>query len=157
MNGETFSLQCFCAREDKPYIMHFVRQPNGKYRCIESVKLGRRVNGPAAYVTSASTVRMDQIEGRLPCAWCGTGGINHCASHCGAFVCSGRKQGQLFICRDSCGARWVGTPLEVVEGETMQECLIAPIENAVSPKLHPASTALVRTQPQRAVSKSWWR
>ena len=157
MTEKAFSLTCYCAVRDEPYVMNFVRQSNGKYHCVESVKVVGKSSGQA-FVTSVNTIRVDQIEGRLPCAWCGSCGINHCAQNCGAFVCGGRKRGKAFICRDSCGATWEGIPLETVSGETVQECLLSPVpQNMVNPKLRSESTALVRVPAQKSPSKSWWR
>src|SRR5580692_3509333 len=130
MNGPTFQLLCYCAREDQPYHLSFERQPNGRYRCAGSVQVHSGKRGTGAIVTTPASLRLDQIDGGTSfCAWCGSGGINHCTSGsngCDSFVCGGRKQGRLFICRDSCGARWEGIPLEALEGETVQECLMAP-------------------------------
>ena len=157
MTGETCSLPMVCAEHDKPYVLSFIKQPNGKYQCTESIKIEGKPTG-AAYTTTSNTIRLDLIEGRrFPCPWCGKGGINHCGG-CEAYICGGRTFGAAFKCRDSCGAFWFGIPLETVKAETTQECLTSPApQNMVNPKLRSESTALVRVPAQKSPSKSWWR
>jgi hypothetical protein len=156
MTGETFNLPMFCAVHDKPFVMIFARQPNGKYQCTESIKIEGKPTG-TAYATTSNIIRLDQIEGRrFPCPWCGKGGINHCGGGCEAYICGGRTFGPAFQCRDSCGAFWFGIPLETVNAETTQECLAAPVKNMVNPKLR-QSTALARVEPLTTVRKSWWK
>lgn len=154
MNGETCSLPMVCAQYDKPYVLSFIKQPNGKYQNTESIKIDGKPTGKAYAITS-NTIRLDQIEGsRLPCPWCGKGGINHCAE-CDAYICGGRTYMGAFTCRDSCGAFWFGIPLETVRAEKIQECLMSPVQNMASPKTK--STALARVAPTKVVTKSWWR
>ena len=123
---DVFELRCVCAVRDKPYLLRFMRQGNGKFRFKESVKLGESSNGgahaaqPAA--PPANTLNLAEFEELVtPCAWCGNGGINYCGPYCGAYVCGGRMEGGVFHCRASCGASWTGVPLREVAGTTQAQ------------------------------------
>ncbi len=115
---ETFELHCVCAVHDKPYSLHFVRQPSGLLRFTASVKGVAAVSPGSVFAGGVGqTMRLDRFEtSGAPCAWCGNGSFHHCATHCGALVCGGRMEGNTFHCRPSCGASWVGVPLEEVKG-----------------------------------------
>jgi hypothetical protein len=151
---QIFELSCVCAVHDKPYVMRFEKQPNGKYRFTESIKAVGRSGRVGVTVVTLNRIPMGQIEeGFYGCAWCGTGGINHCIGKCNAYVCGGLIKGDTFHCRKSCGASWVGIPLQEISTETRAECLSAPRMNN-----QPAqSTGLVRTVPKAVVSLPWWR
>jgi len=120
---EIFDLYCFCAVHDKRYTLRFIRQPSGLLRFSASF----REKAP----TSPDNVRAGDVRSPMqlrcfettavPCAWCGDRSFHHCASHCGALVCGGRMRGDLFRCRASCGAEWVGVPLRQVEGTTQKQ------------------------------------
>jgi hypothetical protein len=116
--SEKFGLNCFCAQHDRPYQLVFVRQPSGRLHFIESVKVTADATGSssARSTTARQIIAIDDFEDEdPPCAWCGSGGFNHCANDCGALVCGGRMVGNLFRCRDSCGAEWKGVPMRNVE------------------------------------------
>jgi hypothetical protein len=120
---EIVTLSCVCAVEDKPYTLRFTRQAGGSFRLLGSVK-GHPAKTAAAGEalagrTVAVTVPIEELEDMpLPCAWCGDNGINLCKGKCDALVCGGRTVGNIFHCRKSCGASWVGMALESVEGVT---------------------------------------
>jgi hypothetical protein len=119
---ESFDLHCVCAVHDKPYTLRFVRQPSGRLRFSASVK-GKAAASPdnAQTVDVGRTMRLGLLEtDKSRCAWCGDKSFHHCSSHCGALVCGGRMKGNTFHCRPSCGAEWVGVPLQEVKG-TVQE------------------------------------
>lgn len=156
---QIFELSCVCAVHDKPYVLRFEKQASGRYRFVESVKpVGR---GVGVSVATLNTIPMDRIEKAFyGCAWCGTGGINHCSNHCGAYVCGGLMQGDTFHCRKSCGASWIGVPLQEISAETRAQCLAAPRMNnqpAQKTGLVPQKAGLVRTAPQSAIGLPWWR
>ena len=130
--GEVVELSCVCAVHDKPYTLRFTRQASGLLRFFESVKVEparhKTALGGAAAALSFSLAEFDENSGALagrgrgtPCAWCGDGSFHHCASYCGALVCGGRMKGERFHCRPSCGASWVGVPLQTVEGTRQQQ------------------------------------
>jgi hypothetical protein len=110
---EKFTLSCVCAKFDKPYELRFERQPSGRLRFVESVKLygDARANAARPVFQKLSLDEFEDNWGR--CAWCGNWQINHCV--CGALVCGAREVGDVFHCRDSCGASWVGVPMKEVE------------------------------------------
>lgn len=135
---EIFHLYCYCAVEDKPYTLRFVRQSSGLLRFKESIK-----GKPASFPNNARaggvgyTLRMEYFENSAtPCAWCGNGGFHHCANDCGALVCGGRMKGDTFHCRKSCGASWVGVPLQEVKGNVTREP--SPLRASLSPAPRPA-------------------
>jgi|GEM_PF-5888352 len=121
---EFVTLSCVCGVFDKPYALRFARQADGSLRFVGSVK-GEPGAKQFAGAAVAVTVSMSEIgeDVPLPCAWCDSGGINYCRNDCGvrgcgALVCGGRTVGNVFHCRTSCGASWVGVPLENAQGET---------------------------------------
>jgi hypothetical protein len=133
---EIFDLYCFCAVFDKPYTLRFVRQPSGRLRFSASVK-EKPVTSPDNIRAGGIrwTMRLDFFEtAATPCAWCGDKSFHHCASYCGPLVCGGRMKGDTFHCRRSCGASWVGVPLEQVEG-TVAEKLRLPSSPAPARRL----------------------
>jgi hypothetical protein len=123
---EIVTLSCVCAVEDKPYTLRFTRQAGGSFRLLGSV-MGHpaktaRAGEALAGRTVAVTVPIEELgDMPLPCAWCGDNGINLCKGKCDALVCGGRTVGNIFHCRKSCGASWVGVALESVEGETEEK------------------------------------
>ena len=136
---ERFELYCFCAVEDKPYTLCFVRQPSGLLRFVASIK-----GKPATFPDNCRaggvgwTLRLEYFEhAAAPCAWCGSGSFHHCASHCGALVCGGRMTGETFHCRESCGASWVGVPLREVKGTVTREP--KPRRDSLPPAHRPAA------------------
>lgn len=130
---ETFELHCSCGFYDKPYTLRFERQPSGLFRLKASVK-GTASSPPGKGQAGGAgwTMRIDALErGPWPCAWCGNGSFHHCGD-CGALVCGGRIRGGTFHCRPSCGAEWVGVPLESVTGTPVRR------EENPSGCMHPA-------------------
>jgi len=124
---EFITLSCVCGVFDKPYTLRFTRQADGSLRLLDSVKDEpgtKQFAGAAVAVTVSMSEIGDNVP--LPCAWCDCGGINYCRNDsgirgCGALVCGGRTVGDVFHCRKSCGASWVGIPLEEAQGETKAE------------------------------------
>jgi hypothetical protein len=127
---EKFILTCVCAVEDRGYELVFARQPSGRLRYVESVKLTGRAGSANARAAASQRIAMaDFEEGRWPCAWCGNGSFSQC--DCGGLVCQGRQVGDLFRCRDSCGKEWRGVPL--LEVQTSKET-----SRSQSPSTHAA-------------------
>ncbi len=135
-------LHCVCALTNRAYVLQYRRIAGGKLRYLASEKLDGtippRKAGTGASVSAAQEVPMGDIEAiRFPCPWCGDGSINLCRP-CGSLVCGGRKRGKEFVCRPSCGATWIGVPLETVEVSTRRtpdpQCSASPA---------PAGSALV--------------
>jgi hypothetical protein len=122
---ERFELPCMCAVHDRPYTLRFVRKANGLFGLVDSERetSGTQVKGRAgAQIVTPATIPMKEMElTAFPCPWCDDITFHHCARYCGAFVCGGRIKGNVFHCRPSCGASWVGAPLEQVEGQKRQE------------------------------------
>lgn len=128
---EIFDLNCFCAVYDKPYTLRFVRQPSGLLRFKESIrgKPAAPASDPAVFaiyyeggVKVGWKLSMKFFENTAtPCAWCGNGTFHDCALDCLALVCGGRMKGNTFHCRRSCGASWVGIPLQEVNGHAIHE------------------------------------
>jgi len=141
---ETFVLHCFCAVHDKPYTLHFIRQPSGLLRFSASIKgqaSNSRDNARAGGV--GYTMRLGLFEKQAtPCAWCGNGSFHHCAYDCGALVCGGRMRGNTFHCRPNCGAEWVGVPLQAVKGSVQDKPRMPHVKE---PLRLSAGTALVPT------------
>ncbi len=110
-----------CAVEDREFIVRYVRQPNGLFRAVESVKI--HAGGGSAKGSTRPTLVLstDQIEGsHTACPWCGNSGHYHC--HCGGVVCGGKLIGQLFTCRASCGDKWIiGSPVTEIKGTKPQQ------------------------------------
>jgi hypothetical protein len=113
-------LNCVCASEDKPYQLVFVRnRTTGKLRLLESVKLAGEARAGSANsrrTVPPQTIPIAEIEGEHPCAWCGSRNVCGPCTGCGTLVCSARwaGPGELFHCRDSCGATWPTTPMQEV-------------------------------------------
>jgi hypothetical protein len=122
---ERFDLPCMCAVHDKPYTLRFVRKANGLFRLEDSEKAtsGTQFTRQAgAHLVTPATIPIKEIElTAFPCPWCDDISFHHCSQNCGAFVCGGRIKGNVFHCRPSCGASWVGAPLEQVKGQKRQE------------------------------------
>lgn len=117
--GDICELSVVCAVHDLGYRLRFVRQASGLFRFSESIKKEYWDDDDVAYgnpsPVGSVSLPIDEFEpGPTPCAWCGNNSYNYCI--CGSLVCRGRTIGQLFRCRDSCGAEWVGTPLTQVSG-----------------------------------------
>jgi hypothetical protein len=124
---EIFDLYCFCAVYDKPYTLRFTRQPSGLLRFAASIK-GQPSSLPGNCRAGGIgwTLNLDYFESTAaPCAWCGDQTFNHCRSYCGSLVCGGRINGNTFHCRKSCGASWIGKPLQEVKGCMRCEPLLA--------------------------------
>ena len=119
---EIVTLACVCAVHDKPYLLRFTKHPGGIFRVRDSVRVEGKPGAASGGGASINvSVPIEQFgDSALPCAWCGTGGINFCAGYCNGYVCGGLKVGATFRCRKSCGASWVGVPLTEVRGETKQ-------------------------------------
>ena len=122
---ERFELPCMCAVHDRPYTLRFVRKANGLFGLVDSEK---ETNSPqfkgqtGAQIVTPATIPIKEMElMAFPCPWCDDITFHHCSRDCGAFVCGGRIKGNVFHCRPSCGASWVGVPLERVEGQKRQE------------------------------------
>lgn len=95
-----------CAVHDLGFIEFYERQRSGLYLPIKS-RLLHVGEGFGAGHGARLTIRVADICGpHTPCPWCGDngGGRYHC--DCGAVVCGGRVKGNVFTCRDSCGASW---------------------------------------------------
>lgn len=104
-----FNQLCFCALRDLPFVVRYERQPNGRYRALESVQLQQGGASGREGQSETFILPTDQIDGgHTPCAWCGTTGHYHC--HCGGVICGGKVKGNLFTCRVSCGAQWIMGP-----------------------------------------------
>lgn len=144
---ETFELHCLCARVDKPYTLRFNRQPSGLLRFAESVKGEMaRPTGHVRKSGASTTMWLDLFETTaVPCAWCGNRSFHHCAWECGALVCGGRMQGNTFHCRSSCGAQWVGVPLQQVEGTGAEQPRLPSLR---APAPTPARRLLLGPGPQ---------
>lgn len=127
-------LHCVCGVTDRAYVLQYAPAAGGKLRYLSSQKLDgaippRRDNSSAT-ISAAQEMRFDAFETRrFPCPWCGDASINACGS-CGSLVCGGRKRGKQFVCRASCGATWIGVPLERVAVSTRRmpapECTASP-------------------------------
>jgi hypothetical protein len=148
--SEKFILNCVCALVDRGYQLIFVRQPSGRLRYVESVKLtgDARAGSANARAAASQTIPMaDFEEGAWPCAWCGNDDFSNC--YCG-LVCNGRMVGDLFRCRNSCGKEWVGVPLREVQTSKEQTRPSRPQGSTVTrgPTLPPdiGSRALVLTR-----------
>ncbi len=117
--SERFAVDCVCAVHDRPYQLIFVRQPSGRLRLMESVRGSgdARAASPNMRTPLAQQIiSMSDLEnGPWCCAWCQNGSFHFCGSDCGALVCGGRMRGNLFVCRDSCGAQWIGSPLQQIQ------------------------------------------
>jgi hypothetical protein len=118
---EFFEQLCVCAVEDREFIVRYVRQPNGLFRAIESVKIPAGGGSGKASTRSTLVLSTDKIEGsHTACPWCSNSGHYHC--HCGGVVCGGKLVGQLFTCRASCGAKWIiGSPVTEIKGTKPQQ------------------------------------
>jgi hypothetical protein len=132
-------LHCVCAVTDKAYVLQYRRSANGKLHYLKSEKCdgtippGRNTGGASA--SAAQEVTLDAFDAlRFPCPWCGDATVNSCS--CGSLVCGGRKRGNLFVCRASCGETWTGVPLKKVETSTRRkpaaQCSTAPPRPAAS-------------------------
>jgi hypothetical protein len=146
---ETMEVFCFCANNDEPYTLHFTQQPNGLFRLKESIKVIRDSRNTArtyGRVPAQANLNIELFE-RLdfPCAWCGNGELNYCRKDCGALVCGGRSVGNRFNCRKSCGASWVGVPLDAVPaqaGSPGRQPIVSPASVRQPPKTAVVSTSL---------------
>ena len=133
--SETFDLTCVCAKHDRPYTLCFRRKPGGLFGLVENVRVPEQAlsEEPSEDETRVSApVKLDlsEFESKVfPCPWCGDKSINHCARHCGAFVCGGLIVGGMFHCRASCGASWIGWPLKRVGGHKGQPSNTLPAFN----------------------------
>ena len=112
---EQFELHAWCAIHDKPWVIRFRKGAEGLYHSIECVRTqalrkGHVENGGLSEVSLALD-RFGELDHKCP--WCGDLNLNRC--ECG-WVCGGREKGDLFICRDSCGERWVGVPVTELDG-----------------------------------------
>ncbi|MGD0798632.1 MAG: hypothetical protein ABR910_13005 [Acidobacteriaceae bacterium] len=143
---EIFEISCYCALRDEPYTLRFTLQENGLFRLKESIPVIRSEtpSRSCGYVPASKTLNMDRLEATaFPCAWCGDRSFHYCRSHCGAFVCGGRMQGNTFHCRKSCGASWVGTAMKKLQGSTGSPAgrsTVAPESKA--PSVNPAPDRL---------------
>ena len=121
---EIVTLACVCAVHEKPYLLRFTKHPGGVFRFRDSVKVEGKPGAASGGDSGASvnvSIPLEQFDdSALPCAWCGSGGINFCAGYCDAYVCGGREVGDTFHCRKSCGASWLGVPLMEAPGQTKQ-------------------------------------
>lgn len=119
--GDTCELSFFCAVHDKPYRLRFIRQDSGLFHCVESLKLqpANACRGETQKGGGLESLRVEEFDDEsTPCPWCGAGGFYYCQNNCGALVCGGLSRGNSFRCRASCGAEWVGVPLEEVQAVT---------------------------------------
>jgi hypothetical protein len=117
-----FEQLCVCAIEDRNFIVRYEEQSNGLFRAKESVKIYEgQESGGTGRARATVVLSTDQIEGdHTPCPWCGDSGHYHCS--CGGVVCGGRVVGELFICRESCGDRWIiGMPVTEIKGTKSQQ------------------------------------
>jgi hypothetical protein len=135
--GGALEIRCFCAVEDRPYILQFELGQNGIFSYRQSIR--GMVTGAAAArgIAIVSGIALEKLEDvAFPCAWCGDGGINYCGNDCKALVCGGRYVGNRFHCRDSCKATWIGIPLVEIEAELWkprQRPMAAPSQRAQAP------------------------
>jgi hypothetical protein len=118
---EIFEELCVCAVRDRPYIVRYARQRNGKFRAESSRKVTGASGGSIANGPLNATLPIDRFEGGIsPCPWCGGLGHYHCS--CGAILCGGRLAGNLFTCRDSCGRQWrPDHPVSELKGSLPQD------------------------------------
>lgn len=145
-------LHCVCAVTDKPYVLRYRQSRDGKLQLAATEKLNGgmppRKAAAGSSVSAAKAVPLSAIETlQFTCPWCGDISINRC-DQCGGFVCGGRTTGNRFICRPSCGATWIGVPLDTLDMSERREARKAPM---ASPK--PAVTALALTRGSGALMK----
>lgn len=138
---EIFNLYMFCAVVDEKYVLRFVREHGGLFRLTDRIKIERTRRKGSPNASNMTTLDLRQFERRYgPCPWCGCNtGFTRCNSE---FVCNGRKIGDLFRCRKTCGEEFVAIPLKEVSGT--QSCP----EQAASRA--PEQTATQRPEPTRA-------
>jgi hypothetical protein len=124
--SKNFELVCVCAVHDKPYILRFERQATGLLRFTKTIRMegqgseGAHAPSGTEVYSPIDTHSLKEFEkSAMPCAWCGDGSFNLCT--CNALVCGGRSVGETFRCRPSCGAEWVGVPLQEVQGSARRE------------------------------------
>jgi hypothetical protein len=158
--SEKFILNCVCAVEDKPYQLIFVRQSSGRLRLVESLKLtgdARAGSADARAFAVQQTIPMSDLEGGpWFCAWCRNGSFHYCGADCGDFVCGGRMRGNLFVCRSSCGAEWIGEPMREVQTtkqETRRALLPTVPTTAPTPKAQTLPVARSASMPATNASR----
>jgi hypothetical protein len=120
--AEVFDQMCVCAVHDRPFITRYTKQPSGKFRATECIKVQ---SGSAQSEKSAgklSTLSVGEIDGRYPpCPWCGCTSNVHYNCRCGGVVCGGRVKGRVFRCRRSCGAEWIpGASTQEIQGTSLR-------------------------------------
>jgi hypothetical protein len=138
---EIFNFHMFCAVVDQKYVLRFVRERGGLFRLTDRIKIQPNQRTGSAHASDTTTLDLRQFERRYgPCPWCGCNtGFTHCNDE---FVCNGRQIGDLFRCRKTCGAEFVGIPLKEVSGTQPA------VEQTASRA--PQQTAMRRPEPTRA-------
>jgi hypothetical protein len=140
LHPETMEVTTFCAIHDKRQIMYFTKQPSGLFRLTDTEKVfDEQRNATRTFGRSVipSSLRLELFE-RLsfPCAWCGNCELNYCRKNCGQLVCGGKSVGNTFHCRKSCGASWVGVPLDEVPAQTRpsaRQPMVSPVSVRQAP------------------------
>jgi hypothetical protein len=143
--AEQFTLSCVCAKFDRPYELRFERQASGRLRCVESVRLQGNARAGSAR-TAFQKISVDEFESYGPCAWCmNQAGIHQCGYCGGALVCGARLEGNVFHCRDSCGASWVGVPLTELEAakEGPRKPMMSPPPRVSVPAVRETAPAVI--------------
>lgn len=108
---EIFDQMCVCAVHDQPFITRYTKQPSGKFRATQCIKVQEGSDSGRESIGKISKLPTGEIDdGYPPCPWCGCKSNIHYHCRCGGVVCGGRVKHQVFRCRRSCGAEWIPGP-----------------------------------------------
>lgn len=152
-HADLFQFLCACAVHDESFLMTFAKRSDGLYVHKGNQKIVGSLAEGSREAMQRSLLTPDECVGsRLPCPWCGAESLVNCVG-CNMPVCKGRVDGEIFTCRDSCGARGlmistkglVGTKSAVAVG-AKPEAMLLPAKKNLSLS-DPRQRNLVLTKP----------
>lgn len=109
MTKETLTLNFFCARKDKPFLVNFSRESVNERFEIETIERSKRSYSKdlSLEISTPTKIKSEEISFEdFKCPFCKSDDFVRCGT-CRQCVCKGRTPKKFFKCRKSCSGHGV--------------------------------------------------